>query len=149
MQAVILGTTFLKVPDTTAAYFSRGGILFLYVPFHIYESASFDSANSAVFLPALFTMAEIPALFSQRRIIHRHQNAAMYHPMVEAIAMTLVDVPFTFVTIVLFTIIIYFVVRLQTSPGQYLCVQFNSTLVDLLLFMTALSSSSSLRYHCL
>lgn len=102
LQAVIIGTTFLKIPDTTAAYFSRGGVLFF-----------------AVFLPALFTMSEIPALFSQRRIIHRHQNAAMYHPMVEAIAMALVDVPFTFVTVVLFTIILYFVVRLQTSPGQY------------------------------
>lgn len=28
-QGIIIGTVFLKVPDSTAAYFSRGGILFL------------------------------------------------------------------------------------------------------------------------
>jgi len=30
LQAIILGTTFVNIPDTTAAYFSRGGVLFLY-----------------------------------------------------------------------------------------------------------------------
>ena len=29
-QAIILGTTFLKLPESTSAYYSRGGILFLY-----------------------------------------------------------------------------------------------------------------------
>lgn len=28
-QGIIIGTVFLQVPKTTAAYFSRGGILFL------------------------------------------------------------------------------------------------------------------------
>jgi ATP-binding cassette, subfamily G (WHITE), member 2, SNQ2 len=69
-------------------------------------------------------MAEIPALFSQRPIVLRHQKAAMYHPMVEALALTLVDIPFTLVTMTLFTIILYFVVGLQLSAGQYLCVTF-------------------------
>lgn len=80
--------------------------------------------KSSVFAPALFSMAEIPALFAQRPIILRHKKAAMYHPMVEALALTLVDVPFTLVTIILFTIITYFIVRLQQSPAQYLCVPF-------------------------
>ena len=31
-QAIIMGTIFFKVEDSTAAYFSRGGVLFLYVP---------------------------------------------------------------------------------------------------------------------
>lgn len=30
-QAIIMGTLFLKVPESTAAYFSRGGVLFLLV----------------------------------------------------------------------------------------------------------------------
>jgi ATP-binding cassette subfamily G (WHITE) protein 2 (SNQ2) len=48
----------------------------------------------------------------------------MYHPMVEALALTLVDVPFTLVTMILFTIIVYFIVGLQVSAAQFLCVYF-------------------------
>ncbi|KDR66423.1 hypothetical protein GALMADRAFT_80815 [Galerina marginata CBS 339.88] len=102
LQAIIVGTTFIKIPDSTAAYPARCGILFL-----------------SVLIPMLFTLAEIPALYAQRPIIMRHQKAAMYHPMVEAIAMTLVDIPFTLGTILVFTIIIYFIVQLQQSAAQY------------------------------
>ncbi|KAH9474468.1 Brefeldin A resistance protein [Psilocybe cubensis] len=102
LQAVIVGTTFVKIPDATSAYFSRGGVLFF-----------------AVFIPALFSMSEIPALFAQRPIILRHKKAAMYHPMVEALAMTLVDVPFTLITIIIYTVIIYFVVKLQQTASQF------------------------------
>ncbi|KAF9484262.1 pleiotropic drug resistance ABC transporter [Pholiota conissans] len=101
-QAIILGTTFVNIPDTTAAYFSRGGVLFY-----------------SCFVPALFGMSEIPALFAQRPIVLRHQQAAMYHPMVEALAMTLVDVPFTLGTIMLFSIISYFIVQLQQTAAQF------------------------------
>ncbi|KAF9484261.1 pleiotropic drug resistance ABC transporter [Pholiota conissans] len=102
LEAVIIGTTFLKIPDTTTAYFSRGGVLFF-----------------SCFVPALFSLSEIPALFAQRPIVQRHQKAAMYHPMVEALAMTLVDVPFTFGTVVLFGVLIYFLVKLQQTAAQF------------------------------
>ena len=75
-------------------------------------------------VPALFSMSEIPALFAKRPIILRHQKAAMYHPMVEALALTLADIPFTLATITLFAIIVYFIVDLQRSAGQFLCVYF-------------------------
>ncbi|KAH6877437.1 pleiotropic drug resistance ABC transporter [Coprinopsis sp. MPI-PUGE-AT-0042] len=101
-QAVIIGTTFLKLPDNTGAYFSRGGVLFF-----------------STFLPALFSMSEIPALFAQRRIVHRHEQAAMYHPMIEALALTLVDIPFVFVTMVCFTVILYFVVQLEQTASSF------------------------------
>ena len=29
LQAIIIGTTFVHTPDSTVAYFSRGGVLFL------------------------------------------------------------------------------------------------------------------------
>lgn len=31
IQAVIIGTTFVRMTDATTGYFSRGGVLFLYV----------------------------------------------------------------------------------------------------------------------
>ncbi len=65
-------------------------------------------------------MAEIPALFSQRTIVARHQKAAMYHPMIESIALTLVDIPISTLTILVFGIMLYFLVGLQSTARQFL-----------------------------
>lgn len=67
-------------------------------------------------------MAEIPALFAQRPIVHRHAQRAMYHPFVEAVALTLVDIPITFATLSAFSLLLYFLVDLQRTAGQYLFV---------------------------
>ncbi|KAH9941401.1 pleiotropic drug resistance ABC transporter [Amylocystis lapponica] len=102
LQAVIVGTIFLRLPESTSTYFSRGGVLFF-----------------ALLFAAISTLAEIPALFSQRPIVLRQSRAAMYHPFVEALAMTLVDAPMTLITIIVFSIVLYFVVGLQASAGQF------------------------------
>ncbi|KAG5638577.1 hypothetical protein H0H81_011797 [Sphagnurus paluster] len=101
-QGVIVGTVFVNIPDATSAYFSRGGVLFF-----------------ALLFCALSSMAEIPALYAQRPIVSRHEKAAMYHPFIEALALTLVDIPITFITTVIFGIIIYFIVGLQRSASQF------------------------------
>ncbi|KAH7929251.1 hypothetical protein BV22DRAFT_1192162 [Leucogyrophana mollusca] len=101
-QAIIMGTVFLKLPDATSAYFSRGGILFF-----------------ALFFGALSSMAEIPALFAQRPIVLRHQKAAMYYPFIEALAHTVVDIPITFITQLVFTVILYLLVDLQRTAAQF------------------------------
>ena len=44
----------------------------------------------------------------------------MYHPFIEAAALTIVDVPITFVTIMIFSLILYFMVGLQASASQFL-----------------------------
>ncbi|KIJ16544.1 hypothetical protein PAXINDRAFT_113734 [Paxillus involutus ATCC 200175] len=120
LQAIILGTTFLQLSTNTLTFYSRGGILFF-----------------AVFLPALLAMSEIPSLFAQRPIIQRHRNAAMYHPFVEAVALTLVDVPVTFITIALYSIVLYFLVGLQRTAGQFFIfflIQFSTALLSKSLF---------------
>ncbi|KAG6829056.1 hypothetical protein H0H87_012757 [Tephrocybe sp. NHM501043] len=68
-------------------------------------------------------MAEITALYAQRPIVHRHKAAALYHPFIEAVALTLVDVPITSVTTLLFGIILYFMVGLQGAADQYFVFQ--------------------------
>ena len=65
-------------------------------------------------------MAEIPTLFAHRPLVLRHQKAAMYHPFIEAAAMTLVDIPITVATLTVYSILLYFVVGLQESAGQFL-----------------------------
>lgn len=32
IQAIVVGTVFLRIPNTTATFFSRGGVLYLFVP---------------------------------------------------------------------------------------------------------------------
>ncbi|KAK0203605.1 pleiotropic drug resistance ABC transporter [Desarmillaria ectypa] len=102
LQGVIVGTVFVNAPESTSAFFSRSGVLFF-----------------ALLFAALSSMAEIPALFNQRPIVARHQKAALYHPFIEAVALTLVDIPITFLTTTAFGILIYFIVGLQRTAGQF------------------------------
>ncbi|KAF5330227.1 hypothetical protein D9611_010600 [Ephemerocybe angulata] len=101
-QGIIMGTVFLRMPEATSAFFSRGGVLFF-----------------ALLFSALNTMAEIPALFAQREIVVRHEKAALYHPFVEMLAHTLVDIPIALVITIVFAIILYFMTGLQRSPEQF------------------------------
>ncbi|KAF8841352.1 pleiotropic drug resistance ABC transporter [Paxillus ammoniavirescens] len=101
-QAIIMGTVFLQVQNTTSAYFSRGGVLFF-----------------ALFFGSVSAMAEIGALFAQRPIVLRHQKAAMYYPFIESLAHTVVDVPITLVIQTVFAVLFYFLVGLQQSAAQF------------------------------
>ncbi|KAF8497411.1 ABC-2 type transporter-domain-containing protein [Russula emetica] len=101
-QAIINGTVFYRMKDETSEYFSRGGIIFF-----------------SLLWTAISSLSEIPALFNQRAIVVKHAKAAMYHPFVEAAALTLVDVPITFITIMAFSLILYFMVGLQSSASQF------------------------------
>ncbi|THU82570.1 hypothetical protein K435DRAFT_446226 [Dendrothele bispora CBS 962.96] len=100
-QAIITGTIYLKSSKSTGAYFSRGGVLYF-----------------ALLFSALTTMAEIPSLFSQRPILLRHMQWALYHPFIDQAALFLVDLPISFLTISIFGVIIYELVQLQQTAGQ-------------------------------
>ncbi|KAG2033847.1 ABC-2 type transporter-domain-containing protein, partial [Suillus americanus] len=101
-QAIILGTVFLNMPDDNSTYFSRSGLLFF-----------------SLFFNAITSVAEVPALFSQRPIVLRHQKAALHHPFVQSLAHTIVDIPITFVVQLVFAAILYFMVGLQRSAAQF------------------------------
>ena len=60
-------------------------------------------------------MAEIPTLYAQRPIIYRQDKSGFYHPFVEALAFTLVDVPFSAATSIVFSLIVYFMIGFQKS----------------------------------
>ncbi|TDL16644.1 hypothetical protein BD410DRAFT_795131 [Rickenella mellea] len=101
-QGIIIGTVFFRSATSTSAYFSRGGVLFF-----------------AILFAALSAMAEIPALFAQRPIVDRHRKAALYHPFIEGLALTIVDIPIALVTQGAFCILVYFLVKLQQTAGQF------------------------------
>ena len=131
-----MGSVFLKTPQNTANFFSRGAILFLFVSPHFVMLTAYlltQLLTSALFFSALTSMAEIPALFSQRPIVLRHDRAALYHPFIEALALTLVDIPFTFATSIVFSIILYFMTGLQRTASQFLYVTSQSIQVAFVL----------------
>ncbi|KAF9224734.1 pleiotropic drug resistance ABC transporter [Gyrodon lividus] len=101
-QAIMIGTVFLQIPDTTGVYFSRGGVLFF-----------------SLFYSSVLAMAELSALFYQRPIILRHQKRAMYYPFIDSLAHTIVDIPITLITSTSSTILTYFLVGLQKSTAQF------------------------------
>jgi ATP-binding cassette subfamily G (WHITE) protein 2 (SNQ2) len=65
-------------------------------------------------------MAEIPTLYAHRPSDPASSKAAMYHPFIEAAAMTLVDIPITLATLTAYSIVLYLLVGLQESAGQFL-----------------------------
>ena len=93
----------MNLDNATSNYFSRGGVLFF-----------------SLFFGVLAAMSEIPALFGPRPIVDRHLKSAMYHPFTEAFALTLVDIPISFFTMIVFSVIVYFVTDLQRTAGQFL-----------------------------
>lgn len=112
-----MGSVFLKMEENTAAFFSRGGVLFLSVISELSATVrtKYSPFDSALLFSALTAMAEIPALYAQRPIVLRHEHAALYHPFIEALALTLVDAPITLGIMIVFAIILYFMVGLQRS----------------------------------
>jgi ATP-binding cassette subfamily G (WHITE) protein 2 (SNQ2) len=84
--------------------------------------ASPDSTffSSALLFSCLSSLAEIPTLYAHRPLILRHQKAAMYHPFIEAAAMTLVDIPITLVTLTAYSTVLYSLAGLQGTAGQFL-----------------------------
>jgi ATP-binding cassette, subfamily G (WHITE), member 2, SNQ2 len=92
----------------------------MWLPYPARVIALINSPLSALLWAAISSLSEIPALFSQRAIVVKHAKAAMYHPFIEAAALTIVDIPITFVTIMVFSLILYFLVGLQHSAKQFL-----------------------------
>ena len=48
----------------------------------------------------------------QCAIVVKHAKAVVYHPLVEAAALTLVDIPISFIMVTVFSFILYFMVGL-------------------------------------
>lgn len=102
IQALICGSLFYAIPDTTNGIFLRGGTLFL-----------------SLLFPALISLSETTAAFSGRAVMAKHKAFSMYRPSAVALAETLGDFPIIFVQMVIFTLIIYFMTGLQVSAGHY------------------------------
>ncbi|KAI7822125.1 ABC-2 type transporter-domain-containing protein [Kickxella alabastrina] len=100
--AVIVGTLYLNLPDTSGGAFTRGGLLFF-----------------ALLFNSLSAQAEIPKAITGREVVYKHKSFAMYHPAALSLAQTVVDIPFMVVQIILFSIILYFSTGLERTAAQF------------------------------
>ncbi|PIA13810.1 hypothetical protein COEREDRAFT_99317 [Coemansia reversa NRRL 1564] len=111
--AIIVGTLFIRLPQNTSSFFTRGGVLFF--------SLLFNSLTS---------MSEIPKSVSGRLVVYKHKALAMYHPAALSLAQTVVDMPFMLFQVIVFGSILYWATSLQPYGGQflafllYLCIGF-------------------------
>lgn len=122
VMSLIVGSIFYGTPDATAAFFSKGSVLFL-----------------AILFNALTAIAEINSLYAQRPIVEKHASYAFYHPYTEAIAGIVSDIPVKFVQAVGFNIILYFMSGLRREAAQfflYFLITYVSTFVMSAVFRT-------------
>ncbi|KAL9601195.1 MAG: hypothetical protein Q9219_002695 [cf. Caloplaca sp. 3 TL-2023] len=120
-QALIVGSLFYNMPETSAGVFPRGGVIFFLLLFN-----------------ALLALAELTAAFSSRPILLKHKSFSFYRPAAYAIAQTVVDLPLVLVQVLLFDIVVYWMSNLARTPSQF----FISVLI---LFMQTMSMYSFFR----
>ncbi|CAG8892652.1 unnamed protein product [Penicillium egyptiacum] len=126
-QALITGSLFYNLPDTSNGVFTRGGVMFFMLLFN-----------------ALLAMAELTAAFESRPILMKHKSFSFYRPAAYALAQVVVDVPLVFIQVFLFDIIVYFMANLARTPSQF----FINLLILFILTMTMYSFFRALGTLC-
>ncbi|KAK0256077.1 Multidrug resistance protein [Friedmanniomyces endolithicus] len=129
-MALVLGSVFYNMPQTTGSVFQRGAVLFF-----------------AVLLNAFGSALEILTLYAQRPIVEKHSRFAFYHPSAEAVASMLTDMPYKVANAIIFNITLYFMANLRREPGAFfffVLVSFLTMLVMSMMFRCIASFSRTL-----
>ncbi|KZO94469.1 ABC-transporter [Calocera viscosa TUFC12733] len=100
--ALVIGSTFLNLPLTAAGGFTRGSVIFL-----------------ALLLNALDAFGELPTMMLGRPILYKQTTYAFYRSAALPVANTIADIPFSFLRMTLFDIIVYFMAGLKRNPGGF------------------------------
>lgn len=129
-MALIIGSVFYNLSDTSASFFQRGALLFF-----------------AILMNAFASALEILTLYAQRPIVEKHSRYALYHPSAEAISSMLCDLPYKLTNTVTFNITLYFMTNLRREPGPFfffILISFLTVMVMSQIFRTIGSASRTL-----
>ncbi|KAL9127279.1 MAG: hypothetical protein Q9217_003814 [Psora testacea] len=102
MMALVIGSVFYNLPATTTSFYSRSVLLFF-----------------AILLNAFSSVLEILTLYAQRPIVEKHSQYAFYHPISEAIASMICDLPSKIGTSIFFNLTLYFMTNLRRTPSAF------------------------------
>ncbi|KAL2847099.1 ABC-2 type transporter-domain-containing protein [Aspergillus pseudodeflectus] len=122
LMALLLGSVFYDLPDDTSSLNNRCILLFF--------ALLFNALNSSL---------EILSLYTQRPIVEKHNSYAFYHPLSEALASVICDLPSKFLSTLALNIPLYFMGNLNQSAGAfftYLLFGITSTLTMSSIFRT-------------
>ncbi|KAB5583021.1 ABC-2 type transporter-domain-containing protein [Coniochaeta sp. 2T2.1] len=100
--AIVLGTLYLHLPQTSSSAFSKGGLMFVSLLFNAFQA-----------------FAELPSTMIGRPIVNKHKAYAFHRPSALWIAQIFVDQAFSASQIMLFSIIVYFMTNLVRTAGAF------------------------------
>ncbi|EMD61347.1 hypothetical protein COCSADRAFT_183394 [Bipolaris sorokiniana ND90Pr] len=101
-EAIIISSIFFNLPENTASFFKRGGVIFM-----------------VIILNAFGSMLEIMNLYAKRTIIEKHNRYALYHPSAEALASMIVDIPYKVLNCIFVNTTLYFMANLRRDAGSF------------------------------
>lgn len=106
--AIVIGSVFINLPQTTAGAFTRGGVMFLGLLFNVFTGVYLFS-NNAITILLLLTgsfkcsaFGELPKQMLGRPILWRQAGFCFYRPGALAVANALAEVPFASLQILVF-----------------------------------------------
>lgn len=100
--AIVLGTLFLDLGQTSASAFSKGGLLFIALLFNAFQAFS-----------------ELAGTMTGRAIVNKHKAYAFHRPSALWIAQIFVDQAFAASQIFIFSVITYFMAGLVRDAGAF------------------------------
>lgn len=100
--AIITGTVWLDLPKTSEGAFTRGGVLFIALLFNAFQAFS-----------------ELASTMLGRPIVNKHRAFTFHRPSALWIAQIGVDLLFSAVQILVFSIIVYFMTNLVRDAGAF------------------------------
>ncbi|KAI1434046.1 ABC-2 type transporter [Xylaria sp. CBS 124048] len=100
--AIVLGTLYLNLQQTSASAFSKGGLLFISLLFNAFQAFS-----------------ELGSTMTGRPIVNKHKAYAFHRPSALWIAQIFVDTAFSSLQILAFSLIVYFLTNLSRTAGQF------------------------------
>ncbi|KUI69206.1 ABC transporter G family member 11 [Cytospora mali] len=100
--AIVIGTLFLNLGDTSASAFSKGGLMFVSLLFNAFQAFS-----------------ELGGVMTGRAVVNKHKSYAFHRPSALWIAQIIVDQAFAASQILVFSIIVYFMTDLYRSAGAF------------------------------
>ena len=100
--AIVLGTVWLNLPQTSQGAFTRGGLLFISLLFNAFQA-----------------FGELGTVLLGRSIVNKHRAFAFHRPSALWLAQIFVDGAFAAVKILVFSIIVYFMCGLARDAGAF------------------------------
>ncbi len=100
--AIVLGTLYLNLGQTSASAFSKGGLLFISLLHNVFSAFS-----------------ELAGTMTGRAVVNKHRAYAFHRPSALWIAQILVDQIFAATQILVFAVIVYFMTNLARDAGAF------------------------------